>query len=171
MQTNLMRSLSILTLIALIMTHTARVNALSMKPYSLKELWSESQLVIKGKVIQTRAYRDRGRIFTEVTLNPTSSPYKGKVDSKDQLARFSLPGGQLGNLVQRVPGIPIIYTGEELVLFLRCTPMSTCTPVGYGQGMWRHLNRSWTPLTQHVHWVGTQTPLTTLSLEKLTSPH
>ena len=119
MQTDLMRSLSILSLIVLVMTHTAQVSALSMTPYSLKELWSESQLIVRGKVTQTRSYRENGRIFTEVTLSPSSPPYKGKVDSKDQLAHFFLPGGQLDGLIQRVPGVPIIYIGEELVLFLK----------------------------------------------------
>ena len=165
----MIRILPILSMIGMLCTHTPTVHALSMTPYSLSELWSESQLIVRGKVVKARPHRERGRIFTEFTLSPVGPLFKGEL-SADQVIRFSLPGGQLDGLAQRVPGIPTIYTGEELLLFLRCTSSTSCSPVGYGQGMWRPLKNSWEPLTRDVHWVGASSPLTIQSLERLTSP-
>ena len=164
------RSLLILSFIGPAFTHVPRVDALSMKPYSLDELWSESKLIVKGEVIKTRAYRRGGRIFTEVTLTSSGSPVKGKITAPDHRVRFSLPGGHLDGLTQRVPGVPTLYIGETLLLFLRCTTPSTCAPVGYGQGIWRAVDEQWEPLTQDIHWVGDQPSLTRESLDRLIAP-
>ena len=164
------RNLLILSLIGLVFASTAEVNALSMTPYSLDELWSESHLIVKGEVIKTRAYRSGGRIFTEVTLTSSGTPVKGEVTSPDHRVRFSLPGGQFEGITQHVPGVPTLYVGEMLILFLRCTTPNACAPVGYGQGIWRALKGQWAPLTHGVHWVGGQPSLTSESLERLTTP-
>ena len=164
----IIRVLSILSLIGIISTHTSSTHALSMTPYSLDELWSESQLIVRGEIVKTSSYRDQGRIFTTFTLIPTSPLFKGELTG--QRIHFSLPGGQLDGLAQRVPGIPMIHTGEELILFLRCRSPNTCSPVGYGQGIWRPVAHTWRPITQEIHWIGARSPLMSQSLEQLTAP-
>ena len=150
------RALPALLLAGLILIFAPSAQALSMTAYTLDELWSESQMIVKGEVVKTRFYRDKGRIFTEVTLTPTSPLFKGVLKDSHQHVRFSLPGGDLAGLTQYVPGVPRVKVGEELFLFLRCSSPGTCSPVGFGQGMWHHKDGSWAPLTGDVHWVGEQ---------------
>lgn len=149
-------------------------SALTMVPYSLAELHQEADIIVRGSVSQTRAYRSGGRIFTEVTLTVSAPLLKGTLkgavegQSERALARFSLLGGSLDGLTQKVPGSPQVKLGDELIAFLRCDQAQRCAPVGIGQGLWRPLNAHWIPLTASVEWVGEGKPLTRLSLDQLT---
>ena len=102
----IVRYLPAVLLAGLMLSVSQGAQALSMTPYTLSELWSESQMIVKGEVVKTRFYRSKGRIFTEVTITLTAPLFKGTTTDSDQHVRFSLLGGDLDGLTQYVPGVP-----------------------------------------------------------------
>lgn len=144
--------------------------ALSMAPYTFKELWSESQVVARGAITATRVYRDRGRVWTEFTITLTAQPLKDTRGDTKAPVKFVMPGGTIDGITQMVPGVPRLKRGQELVVFLRCRARSTCAPVGFGQGLWSpNAGGQWAPMTQGVEWVGSGSPSGALTLDQLTT--
>ena len=165
-----------------------QASALSMKPYALSELWSESQVVARGSVIATRVYRERGRIWTEFTLAPSEAPMRDRRDSttsRRDVVNFALLGGTLDGITQVIPGTPRLTVGQELIVFLRCRAAQSCSPVGLGQGIWTPQREEargeergeerdeegnlWAPMTRDVVWVGSAHPNHAVSLAHLMS--
>jgi hypothetical protein len=156
-------------------SETPTAQALSMQPYTLNELWSESQIIARGTIAQRRIYRgERGRIWTEFTLVLKEALIKASTQRSSKIL-FILPGGTLDGLTQMVPGVPQLENQQELIVFLRCSSTKPCAPVGFGQGLWiaqKDEPKVWRPLTDHTRWVGDQEPLQALPLgDLITPPH
>ena len=173
----------ILTLTCGSIAHIPQAQALTMRPYTLAELSSEASLIARGRVSKLRAYREKGRIFTEVTITLTTPLLKGShpLARRDSGAReetgtsqisFSILGGSLHGISQVIPGAPRVTINDELITFLRCESSAQgarrCSPVGFGQGLWRPQGAQWRPLTDQVRWTGNVKPLRELSFEQLT---
>ena len=163
--------------------HTPQAQALTMRPYTLAELSSEASLIARGRVSKLRAYREKGRIFTEVTITLSAPLFKGSVtltrrDSNTPEAAgtsqvtFSILGGSLHGISQVIPGAPRVSLNDEIMAFLRCELSAQgarrCSPVGLGQGLWKPQGAQWHPLTDQVRWTGDVKPLRELSFEQLT---
>ena len=140
-------------------------------------------MVARGSLTDKRVYRDRGRIWTEFTLTLSASPLRVSpaLQSRDELssqgstpilhAKLLLLGGSMGGLTQMIPGAPHPEIGQELIVFVRCSSLARCTPIGFGQGLWSpHSPDLWAPMTQDVEWIGTSAPLRALDLTTLTTP-
>ncbi len=76
-----------------------------------------AELVVRGEVERAEARQvDAGRrIVTIVTLRVTRR-YLGEGGTR---VRVRLPGGRLGDLAQRVGGVPLVAPGDRLLLMLR----------------------------------------------------
>lgn len=104
----------------------------------LEELARRASLIVEGRVIATRAFRDtRGEVRTEVTLS-VDETFAGEPFAT---RRFELPGGVLsdgsGTLIA---GMPSVSLGEDALYFLTGESASGLRmPVGLAQGKFRLL--------------------------------
>ncbi len=102
----------------------------------LEELARRAALIVEGRVIATRAFRDtRGEVRTEVTLS-VDETFAGEPFGT---RRFELPGGVLadgsGTLIA---GMPSVSLGEDALYFLTGESASGLRmPVGLAQGKFR----------------------------------
>jgi hypothetical protein len=102
----------------------------------LEQLARHAELIVEGRVIATRAFRDtRGEVRTEVTLS-VDETFAGEPFAT---RRFELPGGVLadgsGTLIA---GMPSVALGEDALLFLTEESASGLRmPVGLAQGKFR----------------------------------
>ena len=102
----------------------------------IEELARQAALVVEGRVISARAFRDvRGDVRTEFLLS-VDETYAGEPLGT---RRFELPGGVLpdgsGTLVA---GMPSLALGEDALLFLTGESASGLrVPVGLAQGKLR----------------------------------
>jgi hypothetical protein len=86
------------------------------QPVSVETLTRQSDAVVRAKVEKQKSYwtADGRRIYTLVTLS-RSAVWKGAVPER---LVVQVPGGQVGDLVQRVDAAPTFSDAGEVVLFL-----------------------------------------------------
>lgn len=82
----------------------------------LPELSRTSDAVVRGKVLETKSRwtSDGSRIVTDVTVE-VAETLKGAPAKKVTIVQ---PGGQVGDLGQKVSGLATFQQGEEVVVFL-----------------------------------------------------
>jgi hypothetical protein len=91
-----------------------------------------SQLVVQVRVGTIRTVEERpGALSTLIELEVIEA-FKGKVQTGSALTLLQM-GGELGDLIQSVPGTSKFKTGEELVLFLSAF-QNRFVQVGVGLG-------------------------------------
>ncbi len=95
--------------------------------------------IVVGRVVksESRWTADRRRIVTDVTVEVGES-LKG---APAQTVVVRQPGGQVGDIGQRVDGVASFKQGEEVVLFLEQRPDKSFLLEGMSQGKFR-LERS-----------------------------
>lgn len=126
----------LLALLALDRPRSTEVEAGTALRLEIEELAVRAQLVVEGRVIATRAFRDsRGEVRTEYLLS-IDETYAGEPLGT---RRFELPGGVLadgsGTLIA---GMPTLALGEDALLFLTGESASGLrVPVGLAQGKLR----------------------------------
>ncbi|MBM4396483.1 MAG: hypothetical protein FJ087_12445 [Deltaproteobacteria bacterium] len=133
----------VVVLAALLVPPAAR--ALVMEPIPLDALAREADLVVHGTV-ESMASRyddppnDR-RIVTDATVR-VSRVVRGGHGSATVV--MTVPGGEVGDRGQVVPGAPRLAVGDEVVVFLRGARTATLgprrAPVGLPQGVF-HVTR------------------------------
>lgn len=100
----------------------------------LNSLSREAELIVGGRVVAVESAWDKGRIRTRVTL-ATETVLKGKPTEADRVT-FSVLGGEVGGIGQRVPGEATFVVGERVVVFLTDLALRA-TVLGMSQGKWR----------------------------------
>ena len=112
-------ALRMAVLVAVAVAWPGQARALVVEPVTLDQMIGESDAVVVGAVEAVASrYEDApaaGRIVTDVTVRV------------DRVARgageglrvvFTLPGGVVAGRGQRVPGVPTVRAGDEVVVFL-----------------------------------------------------
>jgi hypothetical protein len=100
----------------------------------LKSLSREAELIVGGRVVALESAWDKGRIRTRITL-AAEQVFKGKPAEADRVT-FSVLGGEVGGIGQRVPGEATFVVGERVVVFLTDLGVRA-TVLGMAQGKWR----------------------------------
>jgi hypothetical protein len=88
----------------------------SVAPLTLQELVGLSDLVVHGRVLDVRSYREESRIFTRVEVSVTEA-IKGELSS--QAVSLELYGGLHDGIATIVIGAPSMCMDEEMVVFLK----------------------------------------------------
>ncbi|MDF1565051.1 MAG: hypothetical protein P1V51_18575 [Deltaproteobacteria bacterium] len=116
-----------LAALALALLPALPVGADTSSPVGLQEVVrraaAEASVVCTGEVLEARAVSvDQGRkILTLVRLAPTTF-FRGAGEAAPAELEIVLPGGDLGELGQRVGAVPRVEAGDRLLLFLRPRP-------------------------------------------------
>ena len=112
-------ALRMAVLVAVAVAWAGEARALVVEPVTLDQLARESDAVVSGTVEAVASRYDdapaTGRIVTDVTVR-VDRVARG-ADEGPQLV-FTLPGGIVAGRGQRVPGIPTVRAGDELVVFM-----------------------------------------------------
>jgi hypothetical protein len=109
----------------------APLHATSVQRLSLDELVSRSHSIVQGDILSSNTYRsaDGKLILTSYTVQ-VEDTLKGSAAGTVMVTTI---GGQIGNTVLHVSGMPVFQTGEKAVLFLEQTGKYT-TVFGLNQG-------------------------------------
>lgn len=101
---------------------------------TLDDMVKRSEVIVHGyvaSVVAERLPENRGRIHTRITVTTRELV----VGQPAKSVEFTLPGGVVGELGQRVAGTPKFSPGEEVVLLLSRIPATgRLTVVGLSQG-------------------------------------
>jgi len=100
----------------------------------LGDLGREAELIVAGRVVSVVSAWDKGRIRTQVTL-AAEQVLKGTPKAADRVT-FSVLGGEVAGIGQRVPGEARFVVGERVVVFLTDLDRRA-TVLGMAQGKWR----------------------------------
>ena len=111
------------------------LSAMVVVPAEFSQMVSTSDLVVHGRVVDTRAQilGDRRTIETVVTLAVVDA-IKGEPGAT---VHFRVPGGQVGRYRRVMVGAPEFTSGDEVVLFLKGRPPGVPFPFGLSQGVYR----------------------------------
>lgn len=109
--------------------------ASSVMSLDLPQLAQLSHTVVRAQVKGSAARwsADRSRIVTDVELQVLET-WKG--EAKPSLVVLQ-PGGVIGEVGQRVHGLPSFQAGEEVVVFLERRGSERFIVTGMAQGKWR----------------------------------
>ena len=116
---------------ALLIGLSTVTRATTVERLSLEDLTRRSQSIVEGVVRGARTYRspDGKLILTDTTIEVTEA-------IKGQVARtidVTTVGGQIGDTVLHVGGMPAFSTGESTIVFVQRSN-GYLTVVGLGQG-------------------------------------
>lgn len=105
-----MRFLLLLSLFAAGPALAARVEA----PHAVDELTVEARQVVHARVLAAQTTRVGPKVQTTYTLGPIAT-----LAGPAEVATFTvtLPGGQLGEVLVEVHGVPVWSTDDEVVVF------------------------------------------------------
>ena len=111
------------------------LSAMVVVPAEFSEMVTTSDLVVRGRVVETRGQLvgDRRTIETVVTLTVVDA-IKGQ---PGETVYFRVPGGQVGRYRRVMVGAPEFTSGDEVVLFLKGRPPGVPFPFGLSQGVYR----------------------------------
>jgi hypothetical protein len=142
-----------LGLLALLLAATPALGAQAIA-LSVEALARSSDAVVRGQVrrISTTITPDGRRVFTLVDVEVTSS-WRGGAPRAIQLI---VPGGEAGDIGQRVDGAPAFAEGEEVVVFLHRAEAGGWRVAGLAQGKFSVAGASATPDLSHLRFVGRQ---------------
>ena len=130
-----------LTLAFILSLGTGAPQGMTLAEAPLQRLIDEADLVIHGVVLerqvapipgQTHALRTRYTLWVWEHLKAPSPSLKPE-HRRDELLTVVQPGGTLGSLTTRVPGVVDLELGTEVILLLSKTPWGL-QPLGYPMG-------------------------------------
>jgi hypothetical protein len=104
-------------------------------PTDLADVVSVATLIVRGRVVDTRAFTDmaNGPVVTAVTVS-VSEVLKGTADAA---VTFRVHGGELGRYRQVMIGAPTFRVGDDAYLFLKRAPDGVLWTVGMGAGVYK----------------------------------
>jgi hypothetical protein len=111
------------------------LGATTYLPASFNEIVTESSTIVYGRVASVRAAwsDDRRTIDSFVTVQAVHY-LKG---TRGQTLLVRVPGGQVGDRLMVIPGVPSFREGDMVVLFLKGAGPAIPHPVGLAQGVFR----------------------------------
>lgn len=118
------------TVVALLLLGSAASASVAWQE-TVEGLAARCDAVVRARVetCEARVSADGRRIYTHATIR-CSEVWRG---SAPRELVVKVPGGQVGDLAQRVDGAPVLQPGEEVVLFLRKSGR-VYSVAGLGQG-------------------------------------
>jgi hypothetical protein len=119
----------------LALAQAAPAMATSMLVQDISALTRSSDAVVHGKVkkVESRWTGDRRQIVTDVTID-VAEFIKGK---GDKTLVIHQPGGEVGEIGQKVSGLASFAPGEEVVVFLEKHGAERYLVTGMAQGKFR----------------------------------
>jgi len=113
------RRLSLMLGVVCLLGAAAVVNATTVVRMDTPELVARAQLVVQGTVVANEVVYEDGpngpaNVRTVTTIEVTES-FKGDAGTTVKVAGF---GGQVGDLIYKVPGTPTFNVGDEAILML-----------------------------------------------------
>ena len=117
------------------MAALVRVDAIIVTPMTFEQLVDEAVAAVYGRVAEVRGQwtSDRQSIDSLVTVDALRY-LKGDLGDAVTLR---LPGGEVGSVVNVLPGAPVLRPGDLVVLFLKARGPAIPTTLGLGQGIFR----------------------------------
>jgi hypothetical protein len=114
---------------------TAPLSALTVKPMSFVELVESSTAVVHGRVTDVHGQwtADRRGIDSVLTVDVIDY-FKGGLGER---VSVRVPGGQVGSIVNVVPGAAKFVAGDRVVLFLKVQGPAIPVVTGTTQGVYR----------------------------------
>lgn len=111
------------------------LGAITVKPISFTDLVTESTAVVHGRVAEVRGQwtADRRGIDSLLSLDVVGY-LKGSLGDR---VTVRVPGGQIGSMVNLIPGAPRFSEGDEVVLFLKAEGPAIPIVTGTTQGVYR----------------------------------
>ena len=126
-----MRSFVLVCLLAL----ASPLSALTVKPLTFPQLVGESAAVLHGRVAEVRGQWTADRRAIESLVVVEAIDYlKGAWGER---VTVRVPGGQVGPMVNLIPGAPRFAEGDRVVLFLRADGPAVPVITGTSQGVYR----------------------------------
>ena len=121
--------------LALVVLTVAVARATVLIPAEFREVVAGSQVIVYGRVVDTRAEwaPDRRGIDTIVTFQAGTYLKGGPAET----VTFRVPGGQIGRYKNVMIGAPEFVEGDEAVLFLNAEGPSVAHVYGLSQGVYR----------------------------------
>jgi hypothetical protein len=121
--------------LALFIIAAGTAGATVMIREDLDTLTRQSDVIVRGKVtrLASRWTADHRRIVTDVDIEVSES-LKG---APATVVRVTQPGGEVGDIGQRVSGLAVFSPGEEVVVFLQRRPGEGYAVEGLAQGKFR----------------------------------
>lgn len=71
-----------------------------------------SSLILEVEVVSAQPYLQAGRIWTSYDMEVVNSMTGERVD----MVEMTMPGGILDDATQQIPGYPLLYVGQELLV-------------------------------------------------------
>ena len=118
---------------ALALLSAMPAQAASVRPLTLDNVIDGAAIAFQGRCLESRSEVDAatGLVVTLTTFE-VEDRLKGEVGERHVIKQL---GGQVGNLVRRVDGIPTFKPGERYVVFLYgVSAAGFSSPVGLSQG-------------------------------------
>lgn len=114
---------------------SAALQATVMIPTDLPDVTASASLIVRGRVVDTRAFADvaNGPVTTAVTLG-VSEVLKG---TADRSVTFLVHGGELGRYRQVVIGSPTFVAGDDAYVFLRRSADGALWVSGMSAGVYK----------------------------------
>jgi hypothetical protein len=111
------------------------LSATTLVPADFAQMARESELIVRGTVVQVDGQRAGGRQTIEslITLR-VSDTIKGT--AADETV-FRVPGGKVGPYRRVMVGAPQFSLGDEVILFLKGRAPAIAMPYGLSQGVYR----------------------------------
>src|SRR6185503_2571211 len=111
------------------------LSATTLVPADFAQMARESELIVRGTVVQVDAQRTGGRQTIEslITLR-VSDTIKGTAVEETV---FRVPGGKVGPYRRVMVGAPQFVAGDEVILFLKGRAPAMAMPYGLSQGVYR----------------------------------
>ena len=111
------------------------LSATTLVPADFAQMARESELIVRGTVVQVEGQRTGARQTIEslITLR-VSDTIKGTAVEE---TTFRVPGGKVGPYRRVMVGAPQFSPGDEVILFLRGRAPAIATPYGLSQGVYR----------------------------------
>jgi hypothetical protein len=121
--------------VGLLMAAALPLQATTYLPASFNEIVAESSTIVYGRVSSVRAaWSDDRRLIDSYVTVQALDYLKG---SRGATTLFRVPGGQVGDRVMVIPGVPSFREGDMVVLFLKGAGPAIPHPVGLAQGVFR----------------------------------
>lgn len=123
------------TIAAVALMLSSAAEAIIITPMTFEELVDEAVAVVYARVADVRGQwtPDRRSIDSVITLEALRY-LKGDLG---RAVLMRLPGGETGDVINVIPGAPVLREGELVVLFLESRGPAVPSPLGLGQGIFR----------------------------------
>lgn len=111
------------------------LHATVLVPAEFREIVSQSQIIVYGRVEDLRPMWSDGRRRIDTIVTLTAGTYlKG---GPGETVTFRVPGGEIGRFRNTMVGAPVFEIGDEVIVFLRSDGPAVPHVFGLNQGVFR----------------------------------